>query len=472
MTEDEKKPRLRSVAAFQMVRIPHTLDDVYVEGMSTEFKDNFDWLDTKVVNKSKDGQHGDIKYAVSSVTKFAEWLIRFDNYVVKNDWGYNWNGNYWDRLKAKDVYNMIDVSIMAITDELQLTTNRKRELQRDVKTYLLEASQSFDDSVKPRYIAFKNWTLDVTTNIFSSPKKDMNIIGGFDFEPVPNKDPETWKKYANYMFGINADFFWAWLGYAFQNDMSWRQGALFLLDPIGGTGKTYFITKITQAMFGEKKVGAFKLENLQGGSARFETARFVDKSLMIDDDATKVRFKKDDVFKAVTGGGLTPIERKGIDGSEYQITAKMIINVNEMPIFNNAGAIKRRLHIIKTIAPFADFDEIKKRNEMFPEEQLEAEKPMLATYAIEMFQKAVREDWHIKDNIVDDILATDPFILWFNTLQKGEYKSGDLYKSYNAYFEDLSLGEESGSMSKNAFGRKMANYATRIEKMNGKFYRI
>ncbi|MGK4144496.1 hypothetical protein AB0X56_04315 [Weissella paramesenteroides] len=89
-----------------------------------------------------------------------------------------------------------------------------------------------------------------------------------------------------------------------------------------------------------------------------------------------------------------------------------------------------------------------------------------------MFQKAVREDWHIKDNIVDDILATDPFILWFNTLDKGEYKSGELYKSYNAYFEDLSLGEESGGMSKNAFGRKMANYATKIEKRDGKYYKI
>jgi phage/plasmid-associated DNA primase len=274
------------------------------------------------------------------------------------------------------------------------------------------------------------------------------------------------------MFGENSDFFWAWLGYAFQNDMSWRQGALFLLDPIGGTGKTHFITKITQAMFGEKRVGAFKLESLQGNEAKFQTARFVDKSLMIDDDATKVRFNRDDVFKAVTGGGLTPIEHKGIDGSEYLITAKMIINVNEMPIFNNAGAIKRRLHIIKTQAPFASFEEIKKRNKLFPEDKLNEEKSMLATYAIEMFQKAVREDWHIKNDIVDDIVATDPFVLWFSEHEKGTFKFNELYKDFNAYFEDLSLGEESAPMSKNAFGRKMTNYATKVNKMDGKYYQI
>jgi phage/plasmid-associated DNA primase len=468
----DDKPRLRSVDAFNRVEIPHTLDDVYEKGMDTSLKDNFDWLETRVVNRSKDGMKGDIKYKISSVSKFARWLIKFDDYVVKNDWGYKWNGNYWDRIKVKDVQNMIDVSIVAIADELKLATNKKRELQKDVKTYLLEVSQTFDDSVKPDYIAFKEWTLDVTTNIFSKPDKDKNIIGGFNFLPVPNETPETWVAYSKYMFGENSDFFWAWLGYAFQNDMSWRQGALFLLDPIGGTGKTHFITKITQAMFGEKRVGAFKLESLQGNEAKFQTARFVDKSLMIDDDATKVRFNRDDVFKAVTGGGLTPIEHKGIDGSEYLITAKMIINVNEMPIFNNAGAIKRRLHILKTQAPFASFEEIKKRNKLFPEDKLNEEKSMLATYAIEMFQKAVREDWHIKNDIVDDIVATDPFVLWFSEHEKGTFKFNELYKDFNAYFEDLSLGEESAPMSKNAFGRKMTNYATKVNKMDGKYYQI
>jgi hypothetical protein len=97
---------------------------------------------------------------------------------------------------------------------------------------------------------------------------------------------------------------------------------------------------------------------------------------------------------------------------------------------------------------------------------------MLATYAIEMFQKAVREDWHIKNDIVDDIVATDPFVLWFSEHEKGTFKFNELYKDFNAYFEDLSLGEESAPMSKNAFGRKMTNYATKVNKMDGKYYQI
>ena len=68
--------------------------------------------------------------------------------------------------------------------------------------------------MKPNYIAFKNWTLNVKVNNFFPPDKTMNIIGGFDFEPKPDEFPDTWVAYAEYMFGENARFFWAWMGYA------------------------------------------------------------------------------------------------------------------------------------------------------------------------------------------------------------------------------------------------------------------
>lgn len=469
----ENELQLRSVQTFEQAKIPHSLDDVSRGWGTTDFVDRLDWLSFSVKNMSKDQLHGDIKYTINSVTAFARWLIGFDDYAVKNDFGYKWNGSYWERMPVKQVYNMIDVSIVAITDMLRISSNKKRELQRDVKPYLIEQSRNFDDTIKGRYIAFKNWTLDVKENNFITPDKNMNVIDGFDFEPKPNLIPDTWVAYAQYMFGDNAAFLWAWLGYSFQANMTWKQGALFLLDPIGGTGKTHFVTKVTQAMFGANRVGAFKLKNLQGQGARFETARFVGKSLMVDDDATKVRFKEDDVFKAVTGGGLSPIERKGIDGSEYRITAKMIINVNEMPVFNNAGAITRRLHIIKTVAPVATAKEIEERNKLFPEEQLNAEIPMLATYAIEMYQKAVEDDWEIIGNIADDIVAVDPFLAWYHTVKPGEYKSGDLYDNYVEYYESLEFsGKDDAPMSKQAFGRKMANWADRINRPDSKYYKI
>lgn len=469
----ESELALRSVRAFEQTQIPHSLDDVYAGRGTTDFVDKLDWLSSQTKNVTKDGMHGDIKYTINSVTSFARWLIGFDDYAVKDDWGYKWNGNYWERMPVKQVYNMIDVSIVAITDMLHISSNKKRELQRDVKPYLIEQSRTFDDSIKGNYIAFKDWTLNVTTNGFFPPDKNMNIIDGFDFSPETEKFPDTWIAYAQYMFGENARFLWAWLGYAFQANMSWKQGALFLLDPIGGTGKTHFITKVTQAMFGSNRVGAFKLKNLQGQAARFETARFVGKSLMVDDDATKVRFKEDDVFKAVTGGGLSPVERKGVDGSEYRITAKMIINVNEMPVFNNGGAITRRLHIIKTVAPVATAAEIAERSKLFPVEKLDDEIPALATYAIEMYQKAVEEDWQIEGNIADDIVALDPFNAWFHTIKPGTYKSGDLYDNYAAFYEALEFGgKDDVPISKQAFGRKMANWADRINRPDSKYYKI
>ncbi|MFP7242376.1 DUF5906 domain-containing protein [Pediococcus pentosaceus] len=462
----EERPMLPSVNTFLGAQIPFSEVDEVERGMNTEFVDNFRWLELHV---QKNGKY---KYAISSIVEFAKWLIRYDNLVIKNDWGYLWNGSFWDRVSVKQINNMVDVSIMTITDRLKISSNKKRELQKDVKPYLIERSRNFDDSVKSNYIGFKNWTLNVNENNFFEPKKEMAIIDGFDFEPIPNEIPKTWVAYADYMFGQNAPFLWAWLGYAFQAEMSWKQGALFLLDPIGGTGKTHFVTKITQAMFGSARVGAFKLKNLQGNNARFETARFVGKSLMVDDDATKVRFREDDTFKSVTGGGLSPVERKGIDGTDYRITAKMIVNVNEMPIFNNSGAIKRRLHIIKTKAPIATAEEIRIRDVLFPEEKLQAEKPMLATYAIEQYQKAVKDDLQIVGNIADDIVALDPFERWRQTLLPGIRKSSKLYDEYFQYYNNMDLAENDKPMTNTAWGRKMANWYEKLDKRDGKYYEI
>lgn len=263
--------KLKSVINFNQLRIPFSEIDETEGGMSTDFVNQLQWLRLDI---QKNGKY---KYLISSVVDFATWLIQYDSIIIKNDWGYIWNGSFWDRVPVKQVTNMIDVSISVITDRLKVSSNKKRELQKDVKPFLIEYSRGFDDSLKTNYIGFKNWTLNVNENNFFHPKKEMAIIDGFDFEPVPNEVPKTWVAYADYMFGKNARFLWAWLGYAFQANMSWKQGALFLLDPIGGTGKTHFVTKVTQAMFGSSRVGAFKLKNLQGNNARFETARFVGK---------------------------------------------------------------------------------------------------------------------------------------------------------------------------------------------------
>lgn len=462
---------LSSVRWFEQAQIPFSrADEMNNDAMNTRFVSQLNWLE---ISEQKNGGY---KYRIVSVIDFAAWLIQYDNLVVKDDWGYIWNGHFWDRVPVKQVYNMIDVAISVVTDRLRIATSKKRELQRDVKPYMIEQSRNFDDSIKSNYIGFRNWTLNIRENNFFEPRKDYNVIDGFDFEPIANEIPHTWVAYAEYMFGENAKFLWAWLGYAFQANMSWKQGALFLLDPIGGTGKTHFVTKITQAMFGANRVGAFKLKNLQGNNARFETARFVGKSLMVDDDATRVRFKEDDTFKSITGGGLSPVERKGIDGTDYRITAKMIVNVNEMPVFNDSGAIKRRLHIIKTVAPVATADEIKMRDQLFPEDDLLKEVPMLATYAIEQYQEAVKQDWHIENNIVDDIVALDPYEQWRATLDhpnnQGERLSGELYDEYCDFYENLQLGENENPMSKQSFGRKMITRYERVNRRTGKYYVI
>lgn len=463
--------KLTSVNVFNTLSIPFSeAEELNNPQMSTNFIGDYNWLEIRL------NKEGGYKYVISSVVDFSEWLIATDNMAVKEDWGYIWNGSFWEQVPVAQIYNMIDVSITFLCDRLRISTSKKRELQRDIKPYLIEKSRDFDDSNKPDYIGFKNWTLNVTTNVFFNPVRDMNIIHGFDFEPEPNEIPKTWVAYSEYMFGENAKFLWAWLGYAFQSNMSWKQGALFLLDPLGGTGKTHFVTKITQAMFGSQRTGAFKLKNLQGGNARFETARFVGKSLMIDDDATRVRFREDDTFKSITGGGLSPVERKGIDGTDYRITAKMIVNVNEMPVFNDSGAIKRRLHIVKTVAPVATASERLKRDQMFPEYLLREEVPKLATYAIEQYQAAVEEDLQIEDNIVDDIVALDPFTQWVDTLRhsnnQGERKASELYSEYSDYYLGLNLGEDERPMSTKAFGKKMAERYKRLLKRDGKFYLI
>jgi len=100
------------------------------------------------------------------------------------------------------------------------------------------------------------------------------------------------------------------------------------------------------------------------------------------------------------------------------------------------------------------------------------ETPMLATYAIEQYQDAVMEDWKIYNDIVDDIVALDPFSLWQRTLIKGERKASELYAEYEQYFLGLNLGEDNQPMTMSAWGRKMVNWYTKKKTMQGMVYEI
>lgn len=229
--------------------IPWNINDTQLS--PAQFVSNIPWLDWKTV-----GKEGNVKYKVSSVEKFAIWYSEQAESLIKNENGYIWNGSYWKQVKPSEIINNLNVSVISITDRLNISQTKKRELQRDVKEYLIGLGRTFDDSIKTKYVAFKNATLTLETGMLDKPDKKQNIIGGFDFE-VSDDDrlPETWIKYIHYMFGKNDRIFWAWLGYGFYNDMRWWQGALFLLDPIGGTGKTYLVSKIAKALFGEERVG-------------------------------------------------------------------------------------------------------------------------------------------------------------------------------------------------------------------------
>ncbi|MDR3241779.1 MAG: DUF5906 domain-containing protein [Lactobacillaceae bacterium] len=444
--------------------IPWSVDDDEIS--PAQFVSKIPWLTYQENRKT-----GNVKYKIKSVEEFAVWYVNQAESLIKGDYGYIWNGSYWKAVKPSEVLNNLYMSVIGLTDKLEIAQTKKRELERDTKEYLIGLGKSFDDSIKTEYVAFKNATLTLDTMLLDQPNKQQNIIGGFDFD-VSDDDrlPETWIKYVDYMFGENSRIFWAWLGYGFYNDMRWWQGALFLLDPIGGTGKTYLVSKLAKALFGEERVGAFKLKNLQGSSARFETSRFIGKAIMLDDDATKVRFKEDDIFKSVTGGGISPVERKGIDGTDYMITAKIIANVNEMPVFNSGGAVTRRLHILRTVAPVATKDEIEKRNQMFPDGLLQEEIPRLIPYTVEMFQKAYKEDWQILNDIAAEVVEDDPFEQWHKRIGSGTYRSTELYQGYVDEFNDMYPGENEQPMSIQKWGRQMANWNDSFKNRAGKFY--
>lgn len=57
-------------------------------------------------------------------------------------------------------------------------------------------------------------------------------------------------------------------------------------------------------------------------------------------------------------------------------------------------------------------------------------------------------------------------------MERGEYKAVELYERYVEHYHGMEFDDKYDPISKNAFGRKMANYATKINRRDGKYYKI
>lgn len=128
---------------------------------------------------------------------------------------------------------------------------------------------------------------------------------------------------------------------------------IVVLEGAEGVGKSV-LAQILKIIVGEKRTTELRTRHLD---SRFETARYADKRLLLGSDVRSDFLKREgaSLLKALTGGDLIGVERKGVDGSDDICGAlHVLITSNsslQIRVDGDEGAWKRRLVIIKAHKP-------------------------------------------------------------------------------------------------------------------------
>jgi len=128
---------------------------------------------------------------------------------------------------------------------------------------------------------------------------------------------------------------------------------IVVLEGAEGVGKSV-LAQILKIIVGEKRTTELRTRHLE---SRFETARYADKRLLLGSDVKSDFLKRDGalLLKALTGGDLIGVERKGVDGTDDICGALHVLITSNAPLQirldGDEGAWRRRLVIIQFHKP-------------------------------------------------------------------------------------------------------------------------
>ena len=229
----------------------------------------------------------------------------------------------------------------------------KKSQKSEVLDYLSDMAPVQTES-EPRYIAFKNGVLDISTGILVKPSPEYVISNIIPW----NYNPDTFNKLTDHTLNrisCNDDrirkLLEECIGYCFYRSSVYNRA--FILTGERSNGKSTFLKMLT-ATLGKNNVSALDLKCL---GDRFSKASLYKKLANIGDDISDDFIPDTSLFKKITDGGRIEAEYKGQAPFDFNPYAKLIFSANSIPhMKDRTGAVLRRLVIIPFNARFTPND--------------------------------------------------------------------------------------------------------------------
>ena len=204
----------------------------------------------------------------------------------------------------------------------------------------------------------------------------------FPFRIDPIQKCPTWDAYLALVVRSKKNFqlFKEFIGHALIGGVQSPFKKMLVLTGSGNNGKTTLMNGV-ESLFGRENTSQLDFGRLN----RFGLSSIEDSMLNIsDDENSRTIFRRMDVLKRITGGGLFQLERKGRPQHKGLITAKLIFCLNEVPSSSelSKAAMDRMLHI-----PF-NFDFKKCPEAKFPDihQRLKVEAGAFALQCLEAYK--------------------------------------------------------------------------------------
>lgn len=289
---------------------------------------------------SVDDETGDPKLLIESeaALKIVEALRGCYAFGVAT-W-YRFTGSHWQHVKG------IDAELTRLlyigTDGLGFKPHYKNGIRDIIETGELLPLPDIDGR---HLLPFQNGLLDCRTKTLIPARPDNALTWCIPYDYNKNADCPTIKQWL--LTAVDGDqetvdLLMAWLA-ALLHGRADLQKFLHLYGS-GGTGKGTFI-RLASALVGDCNAVSTTLKRMEGG--QFETARYLDKRLIVITDSDKYGGSLD-TFKAVTGQDALPVERKHQQAeADFVFGGLVLMASNErlMSTDHSSGIERRRITV-------------------------------------------------------------------------------------------------------------------------------
>lgn len=208
------------------------------------------------------------------------------------------------------------------------TSGYENEIIKYISTLDVKSRSEFKTPINLINCSNVTYNLDTRKTHRHSPNDYFLYKIPWNFKANLPLTPDL-KKYFNSTFSSNPEilkFIQELFGYCLYMDYCFA--GLFYLYGTGGNGKKVFMALMEQ-MLGEKNIANKSINSLV--SNRFATANLYGKLLNSCGELSGRTLKETDMLKRLTSGDRIEAEFKGLDGFDFETTAKIVTSCNSIP---------------------------------------------------------------------------------------------------------------------------------------------